>query len=79
MLRILLLCTIIAAFIGGCANGWPRVHAPPKTVANCVPTTSRIARRDCVLSTPATQTSQGDADRVGQPPSPGRISSMPRN
>lgn len=65
MYRTLLLCALVSGLAVGCANGWPRVHTPPpKTAATiCTPTTSRIARHDCAISTPANRTPGGDMDR----------------
>ena len=68
MVRTLLLGLVLASFLSGCANGWPRARHPLRgsTVAGrCVPATSRIDRQDCATSGPGSQQTGTDLDRTG--------------
>ena len=68
MVRTLILGLLLASLLNGCANGWPRARHPLRgaTVAGrCVPTTSRIDRKDCATTAPGGQQSGADLDRTG--------------
>ena len=79
MLRTLLACLVCSLALGGCANGWPTAKHPLKgtpTAANCVPTTSKIGRNDCVTTTPGSATSGNDADRTQTQVQTGRLATF---
>ena len=76
MRTTVLACLLLTTALGGCANGWPTAKHPLRgtpTAANCVPTTSKIGRTDCVTTTPGSATSGNDADRTQTQTQTGRL------